>query len=213
MDLTSLNVLLTVLFIFLDDACSVDVHEIQCLTCDNLLDGPGCGEFTRQIAVTSCRTFCYFTVLHDRSSSFGGLPSTGVLRAIRDCSPSEDMLIEGYQLLEPKLGSSASSSIEILTMKRCNSEQCNNDFYLKAEELLTSGSSARLRRSFPLGFVRFVIIFYSLKNMFWKRSVHHLPFFSFLLQRRPTDRKLQCMRNWTEPGRRERTRTHTHTFI
>ena len=161
MDLTSLNVLLTLLFIFIGDSFPLDVHDFQCLTCDNLLDGPGCGEFTRQIAVKTCRTFCYFTVLHNRSS-FADPPSTRVLRAIRDCSPYDDMSIEGYQLLEAKLGSSVSPLVEILTLKRCNSEQCNNDFYLKAEELLTSGSSA----SFPIGVFPFVIIFYSLKNMF-----------------------------------------------
>jgi hypothetical protein len=144
-------------------------YGFQCLTCDNFIDGPGCGEFTRQIPVRTCRTFCYFAVLHNRSYSSTilqrELSFNTLTRAIRDCSPYDDISIEGNLLLQSKIGSS-SSAIDIITIKRCNSEQCNNDFYLKPDELLLGQSSAVRQRLFPFRFFSFVIIFYSSKSMF-----------------------------------------------
>ncbi|CAF0809291.1 unnamed protein product [Rotaria sp. Silwood1] len=154
----------------------INAYDFQCLTCDNFIDGPGCGEFTRQIPVRTCRTFCYFAIIYNRSllSSSSSilkrefLPMT-LTRAIRDCSPYDDMSIEGNILLESKLGSLSSSSsssyIDIITIKRCNSEQCNNDFYLKSDELLFGTSSSYRQISFPLLFFLFMIIFY-FKSMF-----------------------------------------------
>ena len=143
-------------------------YDFQCLTCDNFLDGPGCGEYTRQIPVRTCRTFCYFALIHNHSFSSTilqrELSFNTLTRAIRDCSPYDDISIEGNLLLQSKIGSS--SSMDIITIKRCNSEQCNNDFYLKPDELLLDRNSAIQSRSFPLLFCPFVMIFYSSKRMF-----------------------------------------------
>jgi hypothetical protein len=160
------------LLVFLINYSSfLNASDFQCLTCDNLIDGPGCGEFTRQIPVRTCRTFCYFAVIHNRSLASTilerELSLNTLTRAIRDCSPYDDISIEGNLLLQSKLGSLPSSSIEILTIKRCNSEQCNNEFYLKPDELiLGSKSSSNRQRSFPILFFLFVIIFYYSKRMF-----------------------------------------------
>ncbi|CAF5215773.1 unnamed protein product, partial [Rotaria magnacalcarata] len=81
-------------------------------------------------------------------------------RAIRDCSPYDDMSMEGNQLLESKIGALSTSSIDIITLKRCNSEQCNNDFYLKAEQIFLGRSSSYRHLSFPFSFLPFVIIFF-----------------------------------------------------
>ena len=166
MDVISIHSFVIILILLLVDY-SLHIHgyEFQCLTCDNLSDGPGCGEFTREIPLQTCRTFCYFAILHNRSMNRSPLPSSDrFLRAIRDCSPYDDISIEGYQLIQSKVGSSISpSSIDILTLKRCNSEQCNNEFYLNPEALLVNRSSSS---SAPPSFFSFVIIFYFLKNMF-----------------------------------------------
>lgn len=170
MDVYHLNLLPLFCFILLDYSSIVNAYDFQCLTCDNFIDGPGCGEFTKQIPVRTCRTFCYFAILHNRSlhsstSTKRDLTAITLTRAIRDCSPYDDMSIEGNLLLESKLGS-LSSMIEILTLKRCNSEQCNNDFYLKSDELLLFGRSSSTRSiSFPLLCVLTLIIFYS-QSMF-----------------------------------------------
>jgi hypothetical protein len=144
-------------------------YDFQCLTCDNLIDGPGCGEFTRQIPVRTCRTFCYFAVIHNRSLTTSILERehsvNRLTRAIRDCSPYDDISIEGNLLLQSKIGSVPSSSIEILTIKRCNSEQCNNEFYLKPDELFRGNhSSSNQSYSFPILFFLFLIIFYYSKR-------------------------------------------------
>ncbi|CAF3535378.1 unnamed protein product [Rotaria sordida] len=129
----------------------INAYDFQCLTCDNFVDGPGCGEFTKEIPVRTCRTFCYFAIINNRSlllspsSSSSSISKRELLpipltRAIRDCSPYDDMSIEGNILLESKLGSLSSSlsssHIDIIIIKRCNSEQCNNDFYVKSDEFL-----------------------------------------------------------------------------
>ncbi|UJR36610.1 hypothetical protein I4U23_029330 [Adineta vaga] len=130
------------LFLLLIDYSSIiNAYDFQCLTCDNYIDGPGCGEFTKQIPVRTCRTFCYFAIIHNRTListvSKRELPTLTLTRAIRDCSPYDDMSIDGPVLLESKLGTlTISPHIDIITIKRCNSEQCNNDFYLKSDELL-----------------------------------------------------------------------------
>src|ERR1700722_16552624 len=87
-------------------------YDFQCLTCDNYIDGPGCGEFTRQIPVRTCTTFCYFAVIHNHSLTTISssllereLTSITLTRAIRDCSPFDDISIEANILLELKLGS------------------------------------------------------------------------------------------------------------
>ena len=127
MDLSYLN-LLTFLSLFVVNVSAlISSTEFQCLICDNLLDGPGCGEFTLTMPLRTCRTFCYFAIIYNRSSISQ--------RAIRDCSLYDDMSVDGTLLLEDKLGQ-RTSTIDILTLKRCNSEQCNNDFYLKSDEYL-----------------------------------------------------------------------------
>jgi hypothetical protein len=169
MNLYYFNLLWILFLILIDYSLIINAYDFQCLTCDNLIDGPGCGEFTKQIPVRTCKTFCYFAILHNRS--FSSIPkrelSTITLtRAIRDCSPYDDMSIEGNLLLESKIGSlSLSPFIDIITIKRCNSEQCNNDFYLKSDALLFGRSSSYRQISFPLLFFLFMIIFYS-KSMF-----------------------------------------------
>ncbi|CAF4389010.1 unnamed protein product, partial [Rotaria sordida] len=50
-----------------DYSSVVNAYDFQCLTCDNFIDGPGCGEFTKQIPVRACRTFCYFAIIYNRS--------------------------------------------------------------------------------------------------------------------------------------------------
>ncbi|CAF3411158.1 unnamed protein product [Rotaria socialis] len=159
-----------------DYSSVVNAYDFQCLTCDNFIDGPGCGEFTKQIPVRACRTFCYFAIIYNRSLLSSSESKRQVLpmkliRAIRDCSPYDDMSIEGNILLESKVGSLSSSSlsstsspppshIDIITIKRCNSEQCNNEFYLESNDFLYSLGSSYRRISFPLLFVLFMIIFY-----------------------------------------------------
>ena len=140
-------------------------YDFQCLTCDNFIDGPGCGEFTRQIPVRTCRTFCYFAIIHNHSTILQSeLSLNRLTRAIRDCSPYDDISIDGSLLLQSKLGSISSSSIEILTIKRCNSEQCNNEFYLKSDELLSSKTSSPKRMSFPLLFFLFCDQFFCIQR-------------------------------------------------
>jgi hypothetical protein len=168
MDLYYLNFLFSLFLMLIDYSSIINAYDFQCLTCDNFLDGPGCGEFTKQIPVRTCKTFCYFAILQNHSSSRSKreLPTITLTRAIRDCSPYEDMSIEGNILLESKIGSSSRSShINIITLKRCNSEQCNNDFYLKSDEYLFGISSSYRQISFPLLFFLFMIIFY-FKSMF-----------------------------------------------
>ena len=138
MDLSYLN-LLTFLSLFIINVSSlISSTEFQCLFCDNLIDGPGCGEFTRTIPLRTCRTYCYFAIIYNRSSISQ--------RAIRDCSPYDDMSVDGTLLLEDKLGH-RTSTIDILTLKRCNSEQCNNDFYLKSDEYLLINRTSTLSSS------------------------------------------------------------------
>ena len=169
MDFSYLTIVALLCVLLLDCSSIVHGYDFQCLTCDNFIDGPGCGEFTKQIPVRNCRTFCYFAILQNRTSSIvpssaasrrHGLTSIALMRAIRDCSPYEDMSIEGNLLLESKLGS-LSPSIDIITLKRCNSEQCNNDFYLKPDDVLPRGKSCLTRSiPFPLLFSLSMIIFY-----------------------------------------------------
>jgi len=115
-------------------------YDFQCLICDNSFDGPGCGDYTREIPVRRCRTFCYFTILSNQ-------------RAIRDCSPYDDISIDNHILLQSKIN--LTSTIEILSLKRCTSEQCNNDFYIQSNEFLLYGRSSSINRSM----IYFVIIF------------------------------------------------------
>jgi hypothetical protein len=171
MDVNALNRLSLLVLLILELVSLLCAYDFQCLTCDNLVDGPGCGEFTIQIPVQTCRTFCYFAIVHNRSSLSTSatvkrdLASVTLTRAIRDCSPYEDMSVEGHLLLESKLGS-LSSMIDIITLKRCNSEQCNNDFYLKTDEMLLLGRSSFSRFcSFPLLLSVATVIFYW-KSMF-----------------------------------------------
>ena len=108
MDFSSFKFTLLFFFLLLIDYSSIiNAYDFQCLTCDNLIDGPGCGEFTRQIPVRTCNTFCYFAVIHNRSLSSSHYINVNFLRitltrAIRDCSPYEDMSIEGNLLLRIK---------------------------------------------------------------------------------------------------------------
>jgi hypothetical protein len=170
MDFSSLNLFIILLSLLIDYSLLINAYDFQCLTCDNFIDGPGCGEFTRQIPVRTCNTFCYFAVINNRSLSSSihqrELSSNTLTRAIRDCSPYDDMSIEGNVLLKSKLGLLSSSYIDIIMIKRCNSEQCNNDFYLKSDELLLGISSSYRQISFSLMFFSFVIIFYYSKSMF-----------------------------------------------
>ena len=156
------------LFLLMAYSVLVNANNFQCLTCDNLLDGPGCGEFTRIIPVRTCQTFCYFAVIHNRSADSSAprreLSRNPSIRAIRDCSPYADMNIDGTVLLKPKIDSFA--SVNILTIRRCDSEQCNNDFYLDPTLLLSGSESAYRRISVPLRLFSFVIIFYYSKSMF-----------------------------------------------
>lgn len=173
MNVFDLNILVILLISILDLSSIVSAYEFQCLTCDNFIDGPGCGEFTKQIPVRNCRTFCYFAIVHNYSSNIllassktmkSSATSTILTRAIRDCSPFDDMSIEENLLLESKIGS-FSPSIEIVTLKRCNSEQCNNDFYLKSDDLLVQSRTCPTR-SISLSLLPFLltIIFYSKSN-------------------------------------------------
>lgn len=169
MDVFSVN-LLTILFFFVIDYSSIiNAYDFQCLTCDNFIDGPGCGEFTKQIPLRTCHTFCYFAIINNRSSSSfsssshskGEFSTITLTRAIRDCSPYDDMLIDPDRLLESKLGSlSFSPLVEIISFKRCNSEQCNNDFYLQSDAFVLGKSSFSRQISFPLLCLLFLIIFY-----------------------------------------------------
>ena len=170
MDWYYLTLLFSLFLLLFEYSSIVDAYDFQCLICDNYIDGPGCGEFTKQIPVQTCRTFCYFAIIHNRTFSSSvskrELSTVTLTRAIRDCSPYDDMSIDGPVLLESKLGSlSTSPHIDIITIKRCNSEQCNNDFYLRSDDLLYGGSSSYRQISFPLRFFLFLIIFY-FKNMF-----------------------------------------------
>ncbi len=172
MDLYYLNFLLSLFLMLIDYSSIINAYDFQCLTCDNFIDGPGCGEFTKQIPVRTCNTFCYFAIIHNRSLSSSSsiskreLSTITLTRAIRDCSPYEDMSIEGNILLESKIGPLSSTPvIDIITIKRCNSEQCNNDFYLKSDAFLFGRSSSYRQLSFPLLFFLFMIIFY-FKSMF-----------------------------------------------
>ena len=112
MDFSTVNLFILLLFLLIDYSSFINAYGFQCLTCDNFLDGPGCGEFTREIPVRTCRTFCYFAVIHNRSLSSSSsvlqreFPSNMFTRAIRDCSLYDDMLVEGNLLLESKIGSS-----------------------------------------------------------------------------------------------------------
>ncbi|CAF1117508.1 unnamed protein product [Rotaria sp. Silwood1] len=163
MEFSLLNLFIILLIILIDYSSFINTYDFQCLTCDNFIDGPGCGEFTKEIPVKTCQTYCYFAVIYNRSLSiYQRETSSNILtRAIRDCSPYEDMLIEGNLLLESKIGTlSSPSSIDIITLKRCNSEQCNNDFYLKSDEILFGRSSSYRQISFPILIFSFVIIFY-----------------------------------------------------
>ena len=114
MDFYYLNLFISFFFMLIDYSSIINAYDFQCLTCDNFIDGPGCGEFTRQIPVRTCQTFCYFAVIHNRSLSSSiskrEFLTITLTRAIRDCSPYDDMSIEGNILLESKLGSSSSSS-------------------------------------------------------------------------------------------------------
>lgn len=170
MDFTSLNLYIILLILLIEYSSFINAYDFQCLTCDNFIDGPGCGEYTREIPVKTCRTFCYFAVVYNRSipSSVyrNELHSNTLTRAIRDCSPYDDMSIEEGLLLGSKLGSFSTSSIDIIILKRCNSEQCNNDFYIKEDEILFSTGSSYRHISFPILFFSFVIIFYYSKSMF-----------------------------------------------
>ena len=161
MDLTSINLFISFFILLIDCSLYIQGYKFQCLVCDNYIDGPGCGEFTREMPVKTCRTFCYFAVIYNRSLSFPHeLPVNKLTRAIRDCSPYGDMSIEENLLLESKIGSLSSSSlIDIITLRRCNSEQCNNDFYIKPDELLNLNSSYR-QISYSILFFHFVIIFF-----------------------------------------------------
>lgn len=155
----------TYLLLFLISSSSTfKSDDFQCLVCDNFLDGPGCGEFTRQIPVRTCRTFCYFAVIHNRSLASSTLRRELALdtytRAIRDCSPYDDISIEGNLLLQTKLGLTSMNFIDIRTLRRCNSEQCNNEFYLQADEFLLGRSSVLCARFVPRCVFSFVIIFY-----------------------------------------------------
>lgn len=167
MDFSSLNLLPILFLIFIDYFSLINAFEFQCLTCDNFIDGPGCGEFTKQIPVRTCNTFCYFAIINNRSSTSFPSPSKRefstitLTRAIRDCSPFDDMLIETDRLLESKLGSlSYSPHVEIISIKRCNSEQCNNDFYLQSDAFVLGRSSFSRQLSFPLLFFLFLMSFY-----------------------------------------------------
>ncbi|CAF4087330.1 unnamed protein product [Adineta steineri] len=169
MDFSTINLFIIILFfLFIDYSLFINASDIQCLTCDNFVDGPGCGEFTRQIPVRTCQTYCYFAIIHNRSLSSSiyqrEFPSNKITRAIRDCSPYDDMSIEGNLLLKSKI--SSLSSIDIILIRRCNSEQCNNDFYVKPDELILSRSSSYRQISFPFLFFLFVIIFYYSTSMF-----------------------------------------------
>ena len=165
MDLYSLNFLVSLCYLLVDGSSIVRAYDFQCLTCDNFIDGPGCGEFTKQIPVRACRTFCYFAIVHNRSSvPKAELATMTFTRAIRDCSPYDDMSIESNLLLESKLGSLTASQLDIVALKRCNSEQCNNDFYLRTSEFLADRSSSLRQRAFPL------LVSFSL-TMFYSRSL------------------------------------------
>lgn len=159
------NLLPILFFILIDYSSIINAYDFQCLTCDNFIDGPGCGEFTKQIPVRTCNTFCYFAIINNRSSSSYSkreVPTITLTRAIRDCSPSDDMLIEADRLLESKLGSlSYSPLVEIIAFKRCNSEQCNNDFYLQSDAFVLGKGFLSQQISFPLLCLLFLIIFYS----------------------------------------------------
>ncbi|CAF1208584.1 unnamed protein product [Rotaria sordida] len=161
MDFSLSNLFIILFIILIDYSLFINTYDFQCLTCDNFIDGPGCGEFTREIPVRTCQTYCYFAIIYNHSLSLSihqrETSSNILLRAVRDCSPYEDMSIEGNLLLESKIGT---SSINIITLKRCNSEQCNNDFYLKSDEFLFGRSSSYRQISFPILFFSFVIIFY-----------------------------------------------------
>ncbi|CAF1198330.1 unnamed protein product [Rotaria sordida] len=161
MDFSLSNLFIILFIILIDYSLFINTYDFQCLTCDNFIDGPGCGEFTREIPVRTCQTYCYFAIIYNRSLPLSihqrETSSNILLRAVRDCSPYEDMSIEGNLLLESKIGT---SSINIITLKRCNSEQCNNDFYLKSDEFLFGRSSSYRQISFPILFFSFVIIFY-----------------------------------------------------
>lgn len=168
MDLSYLN-LLTFLSLFIINVSSlISSTEFQCLICDNLIDGPGCGEFTRTIPLRTCRTFCYFAIIHNRSSISQ--------RAIRDCSPYDDMSVDGTLLLEDKLNH-RTSTIDILTLKRCNSEQCNNDFYLKSDGYLLINRTSTFSSSSAWIFKLVSLVFF-LQYFFFDK--HRWVFFFFV---------------------------------
>lgn len=161
---------LLLFFLNFSSSSSFKSDDFQCLICDNFLDGPGCGEFTRQLPVRTCQTFCYFAVIHNRSLASSKLRRELALdtytRAIRDCSPYDDISIDGSLLLQSKIGLSSMNTIEIRTLRRCNSEQCNNEFYLQPDELLFGRSSSQCASFVPRCLFSFVMIFYSSQNIF-----------------------------------------------
>lgn len=151
MDVSVLNIIV----LLLQSISFLSSSHFQCLTCDNLLDGPGCGEFTREIPVRTCRTFCYFVLVYNRT-----VPQHRTYtRAIRDCSPYDDISIENTLLLQSKLH--LAPAVEILSLRRCTSEQCNNDFYLQPDEYLFGKCSLPRSADFLLWLFPLVIIFYS----------------------------------------------------
>lgn len=159
------------LLFLINSSSTFKSEDFQCLICDDFLDGPGCGEFTRQIPIRTCRTFCYFAILHNRSSTSSSLRRELGLdahtRAIRDCSPYDDISIEGSLLLQSKIDFITLKSMDIITIRRCNSEQCNNEFYLQPDELILGrNSSNRTRIFFQWIFWFLVMNFYSSKRFF-----------------------------------------------
>ncbi|CAF0862082.1 unnamed protein product [Didymodactylos carnosus] len=106
-------------------------QSFQCLQCDNQIDGPGCGEFSQIIPLQECKTFCYFAIIRNYTTHHKRRLLIAT-RAIRDCSTYSDIEVETETLLETKIPNIRHyRSLDIVTIKRCTGEQCNNEFYLK----------------------------------------------------------------------------------
>ena len=116
--------------------------DLMCLKCDSQHGDSGCGEFTQTIPLEKCETYCYFLVLRHRSTP-------NHLRAIRDCSPFDDVNIDINKILRTKLDDSATlSSLQIIGSRRCDADQCNTDFYTNARELLSNRTNSPRKNLF-----------------------------------------------------------------
>ncbi|CAF1236132.1 unnamed protein product, partial [Didymodactylos carnosus] len=138
-------------------------QSFQCLQCDNQIDGPSCGEFSKIIPLQECQTFCYFAII--RNYTIYRRKRLHTTRAIRDCSNYSDIEIESEKILEIKIPNIRHHrSLNIMTVKRCIGEQCNNEFYLKESNGGSLTTKITSRHCYYLIIISFVIILFYLNR-------------------------------------------------